>query len=863
MVARFDAAEVVLRRALRLLDGMPDVDAADSAALRARVLTSLSFTTLVREGKPQSLDLLRQARRLARGARADHVVALTHVQEAAIHGTTGDWSAALRAADRGAARSDVLTAQEHCSLLINRGLLNVIVMHLDAARSDLDHALGVARATGLPVQEFKALHNLGCVEYFAGNLPEALRLMRSADAMEVEVSRARAKLDHAAILLDAGLVEQADDKLKEALRSARREHLRMDEGDIHLDLVRCALLRNDRATARKEAGAAVRAFVSRGVDDRHRYALIVRAAVDVAAGATLDAGTEATLAPATGRPLTTPEDRFAARVVAEGRLLRGDVDGARVLVDRLGRGRQASIESALHERLVRARLAAAEGDPGSARRAVRVASRVLAARQHLVPSLDIRAGLALHGRRLAEFDLDLAMGTGRVSAVFASLERWRAVSQHVTPIAPPHDPGLATLLAELRRTRSLATGGSPDSEHLRAQAARLQAEIAQLDWSRVSGRHALVDVRPACLASAQRAAADSGSTLLVYFDHDARLHRLRITSRSAQLDTLGPTAAVQAAVARARRDALAHAHATAPALHQAIARALRSSLADVDNALFGDAGASGRALRGPGRPAVVIPTRAMTSLPWGLLPSLAGRPVVVASSVTRWVRDTRAATATERPPVSVAALAGPGLDRAPCEATAIHGIWAGTPAPAAQTSPAQTSLTQTPHTQARAPGPAGDRTVGTALASSTDVVAALGRATLVHLAAHGTHEDQNPLFSSLRMSDGPVFAHEFPRPVVAAHVVLSACDVGRSRSRPGGETLGLTAALLSLGARSIVAAVTPVADEAADRAMRIYHHELFMGRTAAEALAVTASEIPQTGAFCVFGADWRPPGPPT
>jgi CHAT domain-containing protein len=125
------------------------------------------------------------------------------------------------------------------------------------------------------------------------------------------------------------------------------------------------------------------------------------------------------------------------------------------------------------------------------------------------------------------------------------------------------------------------------------------------------------------------------------------------------------------------------------------------------------------------------------------------------------------------------------------------------------------------------------------------------------VAAHGTHQRQNPYFSSLQLGDGPVFAHELPRPVASSHVVLSACDVGQSDLRPGDEPLGLTAALLSLGVRSVVAAVAPVPDAVAEVAMVDYHRQLADGIPASAALAHTVVRHPGARAFCLYGSDWR------
>ena len=40
------------------------------------------------------------------------------------------------------------------------------------------------------------------------------------------------------------------------------------------------------------------------------------------------------------------------------------------------------------------------------------------------------------------------------------------------------------------------------------------------------------------------------------------------------------------------------------------------------------------------------------------------------------------------------------------------------------------------------------------------VVGAAPRPTVVHVAAHGQHQAENPLFSSIRLADGPLFAYE-------------------------------------------------------------------------------------------------------
>ena len=59
-------------------------------------------------------------------------------------------------------------------------------------------------------------------------------------------------------------------------------------------------------------------------------------------------------------------------------------------------------------------------------------------------------------------------------------------------------------------------------------------------------------------------------------------------------------------------------------------------------------------------------------------------------------------------------------------------------------------------------------------------------AQLVHVAAHGRHQRENPLFSSIRLADGPVVGYDLDRvPDPPQQVVLSACDLGQATVRPG------------------------------------------------------------------------------
>lgn len=785
------------------------------------MLITLAWTTLALHGRAQALELLGEVRAFTDSPR---LLALSHVQQAVVHVQCSEWREALAALDQVGAAFELLTPREQVAALINGGLSHLSLLDLEPAKVELERALALSLEHDFPEQEFKVRHNLGCLEFYAGRLPDAIRLMRSADEVDAPVARARARQDLAQVLLEAGLLEQARETLVGALGEARAQRLSLEEADIRLDLASCASLESDITRARAELDAAVRIYRARGARSRLQSTTLMRAAVDVAVGK-VPRGLDRVVDPWLAAPrLVTAQERLAARVRAEASLLRGDVQGAAYAAQRLrGRAHQAA-SAEMHDRLLFAKIAAAQGKSRQVRYAIHTALRRLTERQAPTQSLELRSAMALHGSRLSQFDVADALASGSTRRVFDSVERWRAVSHRVAPVSSADDGATDELTTALRQTRlALGSGALPDPEveRLRRRAADLERQIAHRDWS--TGERAAdgPSAAAATLRPVQVTLGRRGEQALVFFTHDGRQHLVHVLADRARLHTLEATTAVTALGERLGRDLRAHAFAaTNVVMAQALSRAVGASLADLDTALFGHVDLD------PSLGVVVVPGRALASVPWGALPGLAGRPVTVATSMTRWLTP----EVDDGHPFAVSALAGPALVRSVEEVRSVAGAWGG----------------------------ASRTVVSSHTADSSDLRRALDDTTVVHVAAHGTHEHQSPFFSALHLADGPVFAHELPRPVRSSHVVLSACDVGRSDLRPGDEPLGLTAALLSLGVRSVVGAVAPVSDEVAARAMGDYHRELAHGIPAAEALARTIATHPGARAFCLYGADWTP-----
>ena len=124
----------------------------------------------------------------------------------------------------------------------------------------------------------------------------------------------------------------------------------------------------------------------------------------------------------------------------------------------------------------------------------------------------------------------------------------------------------------------------------------------------------------------------------------------------------------------------------------------------------------------------------------------------------------------------------------------------------------------------------GSRCLIAADARAEAVATALDGADLAHVAAHGRFRADNPLFSSLEMADGPLTVYDLEALSQApANLVLSACDSAVSEVCPGDDLMGLAAALLALGSRSLIASVLPVDDALTRPLMIALHQELRTG----------------------------------
>ncbi len=228
------------------------------------------------------------------------------------------------------------------------------------------------------------------------------------------------------------------------------------------------------------------------------------------------------------------------------------------------------------------------------------------------------------------------------------------------------------------------------------------------------------------------------------------------------------------------------------------------------------------------RELVIVPTRELHALPWAALPTCFDRAVSVSPSAALW--STVGAGENRPDPTAVGPtvlVGGPGLPGAASEIGALSRMY-----------PDAVRLT-------------GRR------ATVEQCVSVMDGAAVAHVAAHGVFRADSPLFSALRLADGPLTGFDLLRLRRAPRlVVLSACESGVPSVHPGDELLGLGAALLSAGTTAVVCTAIPVPDRSTRRLMLALHRHLKAGAGPAEALRrvrVAAADPVSRAAATGFG----------
>ena len=706
-----------------------------------------------------------------------------------------------------------------------RATVHLALGRPERADADFTAAEQMWDTTGQEHDKADVVESRALAAYRAGDIPAALRLFDEAaeryDRLGTPIFMFYIR--RCEVLMAAGLAPEAVAEADAALgvldgiggQSTRK-------AELLLTAAKAARLADDPHTAIARAAVAVRLFAGQRRSWWEAHARLVLIEARVATGRTsgrlvADAAALADRLAAFGSPAAPEASLLAGRIA----LALGWREDAEKHLRVAARSRRVGPPLArMTGWAAQALRAEAAGSGRGVLEACRRGLAVLDDHRMTLGASELRARATAQGAELAALAQRATLVSGGPRRLLVWSERWRATVLSAPPARPPDDPALVQSLTAFREIAARAEEARIDGRPVPAlerEQRRLEREV----------RSRTLHMRGESPGAERRF---DPARLLERLGGGARLIEIAVVDGRVQVLLCGEgrvrrfeagllsDAVIEAEHVQAGLRRLAHpgAEGRLPLL-EASGRRLEELLL-------------GAAVPHLGRgPVVVVPPGRLHRVPWALLPSLRERVLSVSPSASSWLR----AQETGPPPGGRHVLVrGPGLASGGAEVPDLADRY-GRP-------------TVLEHEGARVPA----------------VLDALDGAALAHIAAHGTFRADSPLFSSLRMADGPLIVHDFERLGRSPYrIILSSCDTGRLATVGADELLGLVTALLPLGTAGVVASSAPVNDAAVVPLMLALHKGLSGGLSLAEALRDARTALPgdathqATGwAFSAFGS---------
>ncbi|WP_285742391.1 CHAT domain-containing protein [Lentzea sp. NBRC 105346] len=700
---------------------------------------------------------------------------------------------------------------------------------LRAETSSLSALVGVvvgADVVPLPVLSV-AERLLGIVAQQSGDLPAAVaHFDRAAERNADDPDHvASILLDQADTLVAAGLITEAAEYLDDVLRSLR--HSSASEQMIaHAELARarCGVLQSDAGTVRRLYISARQRFIEAGDKRWSAIAWLTQvrgeAPVAMAVGAGIDRYADIAREIAVDLlELAMPNEAdhallWAARLNTAG----GAIDVAMELFGQARLPRPGTpLELKVFRRLVRAELWAARGALSAALAEAETGLAELSDARDRSGGVDVDRGAALYGGELGRLIVRVVFEVGQgAEHVLRWLERTRAQLYRNPPprYDDPAHPGVLNDLTRLTHMVLLQRVRGAVDPALEAERDAVLRHVQQLG-PRISTSKPAAVASPGAIAKALR-----GRALIEYGISGGNLFAVVVAGERSTLVPIGPAQPVFESIRQLHLDLTAGGgELEAPSVLEAIGvsaarrmTGLERQLIEPVGHLIGDYGL------------VIVPVGALFAMPWNAFAALRGRSVTMAPSATAWVAAAKRRRSRSR---RVLLVGGPDLwwaDREVREAAAIHR----------------------------------SATVLTGAAATVDAVLnAMDGCDLVHVSAHGQSARDNAMYSSLVLTDAPLYAHDLGRlRRPPRQVVLAAGGITPNARTQDDDVLGFAGVLLSHGVSSVIASVGSLSDEAAYHTMPAYHRGLADGLTATEALARAMPEDPLRRQLICLGADY-------
>ncbi|WP_189081106.1 CHAT domain-containing protein [Mangrovihabitans endophyticus] len=694
--------------------------------------------------------------------------------------------------------------------------------YADALRL-LDQAGRIAPRVG-PSQVATVLQSRAWVTVHAGRLTEGLRLFEQATQAHEAAGLPLGELyvEYADALMDLRLIPEAASAARSAADEFRISGVPLMGAEAQLRVAQLALLSGDAGDAETAAGAAAQTFRRQRRPTWTARATLVRAEARLRAGAAtaddLRQARRVCRRLEAQRTWSYAVDAYSitGRIAA---LLGRERDAVSALRHAADLARRLPVLVRMRGSVAAAMAASLTADDGAVLAHCRRGLNDLSRHRTALPSVELRALASGHGAELGQLALGVVVRNGSAMQALSWMERTRAAA--LLAVEPPGgvDPEdlekLRGIHAELETVASAErVVGTPDPVSARLKS--LEDRIRRSSWRRRSPDRAVdTTLRPAQLRDRL------GSRVLVeYAVLGGTLIAVVVERRRSRLVTLGPASAVLDRM-RTLFFALRRMTQSLPESSLAAARlSADSRLAALRGLLFDPLGLPG------GAELVVVPVGHLHGIPWS---ALWDAPVSLAPSAGMWAR-TRAAAGSRPGGGPVVLVEGPNLPGASDEVRRLRGLY---PDAAALVPPHSTAA---------------------------EVLRRLDGADLVHLACHGWLRADNPLFSSLVLSDGPLTVQELQTSGAAPHrLVLASCQSGADVAYAGNEVVGFISSLLARGTAGVVASVAAVPDVAAVDLMHALHEQLSQGRTLAHGLHAARERIDRTSPaayvnWCTFSA---------
>lgn len=648
---------------------------------------------------------------------------------------------------------------------------------VDEAVGLLDQADSAFDRLGNEVWAAITVLNRAWVVGCGGHLPRSLQLFTEAEDLlqKLDMPDGLRVVSKAEVLIRAGLFAAAQIELEQAVSQFEDQGLGIERSQALILASHAAELAGDTEAATKLAASAIQEMDSQSRPGWAATARAVAFTINCRAGDppnNLDETVEslAEFVASAGHDRLVPMIQLSA---AWAFLDQGRPDAARRFVEQARSGPE-STESKSFFVVVQARLFELDDLPGRALQTLDEGYLQLESDLRILGGIDIAAMAAGAVAQIVAMAKRLLAGSQDSDAFL----RWSDRSRQITTWRWPRleSPELTTLLNQARALTPRG-GVEPDLD-TQHKLDKIKSRIRELRWhqqipERGHGRAATPPPGRREVGADQYRLVDltmaDGEWMVTVADSLANGERRAVEHRrAAGLNPAGLMAAIR----------LGRIFQTAPRSMQAqLVDQIVASLTPLEETLRphlpGDASTS----------LLISIDDELADLPWPAIPCLWERSFSLLPT-QRYLGDRSERLSTKS---GVSLLVGPGL--------ATAGAEAGTNLPTPQ------------------PSEAGSAAGPIAPQSFDQLTDALDRR-IVHIAAHGGPEPDNPLFNWLEFDFGRVFLHDLMfLDVVPEIVVLAACYAGQSQRFGVGGTASFANGFLGVGSRWVISACSALVDD--------------------------------------------------